>query len=58
MAQNVKCTGKNLDDCWECKMYFSSHSLHYDPTCRQKVVDITCSIGGNKQFDEDGEEIK
>lgn len=57
MEQYIKCTGKDLDDCWECKQYFSSHSLHYDQTRHQKVVSISCSIGGNREFDEDGNEI-
>ena len=57
MSKFIKCEGETLDDCWECNRYHVSHSLHYDQTRNQKVVDIGCSIGGSKQFNEDGEEI-
>ena len=57
MSKHIKCTGESVEDCYECNQYFSSHSLHYDQVRNQKVVDISCSIGGNKQFDEDGNEI-
>jgi hypothetical protein len=57
MGQHVKCTGKDLDDCLECHSYYTFHSLHYDQVRRKEVTDIGCSIGGNKQLDEDGNEI-
>ena len=57
MGTHIKCTGKNADDCYECGQYFSLHSLHYDQSLKRKVTDISCSIGGNRQFDEDGNGI-
>ena len=56
MPKHIKCEGETVKDCWECNMYFSSYSLHYDSVLNQKVTDISCSIGGNRQFDEDGNE--
>ncbi len=50
----ISCTGENYQDCGECGKYFSGHSLHYCPMNRQKVSEISCSIGGNRTFDEDG----
>ncbi len=57
MSKYIECKGEKLTDCFECERYYSSHSLHYDEVKGRKVVDIDCSIGGNKQFDEDGNEI-
>ncbi len=57
MAKHVRCTGETLADCMECGSYHSSHSLHYDHTYKEKVVDISCCIGGNKTFNEQGKEI-
>ena len=57
MGQHVKCDCKNLDDCLECHKYYVFHSLHYDQVIHKKVVDISCSIGGSRQFDENGDEI-
>ena len=53
----LECKGKALSDCYKCNQYYSFHSLHYDQTLNQKVVDMSCSIGGNKQFDEDANEL-
>ena len=57
MRKHVKCTGETAADCMECNLYNSLHSLHYDPTKCEKVTSISCGIGGDKQFDEDGNEI-
>ena len=57
MNEYLVCKGKTLPDCQDCNKYYSSHSLHYDHSMRQKVVNISCSFGGNKDFDENGNEI-
>ncbi len=50
----ITCNGKNRDDCYECNKYWSSHSLHYCTVEHKKISTITCSIGGDRIFDEDG----
>ena len=47
-----ECKGQNLEDCYKCGKYYSSHSLHYDKVYKKKVVEITCSIGNYRVFDE------
>jgi len=54
---NCKCAGKTAEDCNECNLFYSGHSLHYSIIHGKKVSEINCSIGGNKTFDEDGEEV-
>lgn len=46
----VTCNGKCAMDCFECGRYFSSHSSHYDSYYDCRVVEISCSIGGNRIF--------
>ena len=57
MTDYVKCKGKKYGDCLNCNRYFSTHSLHYDRQKQRKVSEISCSIGGNRYFDEDGNEV-
>jgi len=51
----IKCTGENYSDCLNCNRYFSSHSLTYVPHEGKEVSTITCSTGGHRIFNEDGE---
>lgn len=53
----IKCDGSTAQDCWECGKYFSSYSLHHCQIHKRKVSEISCSIGGNRTFDEDGKMI-
>jgi hypothetical protein len=54
----VQCNGINSEDCYSCGKYYSSHSLHYHQILKEKVSEVSCSIGGHKTFNEDGEEIR
>jgi hypothetical protein len=53
----IKCNGSTAQDCYECNQYFSSHSLHYCQVSKEKVSEISCSVGGNRTFDENGKMI-
>lgn len=57
MSKFVKCIGQNKDDCSECNIYSSSHSLHYDNYLKKKISEISCSIGGNRKFNEEGKRV-
>ncbi len=57
MSKHAKCTGKTLQDCFECGMYYSSLSAHYNKALRKVVTEITCSHCGNRLFDENGREV-
>jgi hypothetical protein len=54
---SCKCTGKTLGDCLDCGVFFSSHSLHYCRVEKMKVSTVSCQIGGNKKFNEQGDEV-
>lgn len=53
----VECKGKTAQDCWNCGRWYSSHSLHYCRVEKQHVQEVTCSIGGHRVFNEEGERI-
>ena len=53
----IKCNGETAEDCLECGKHFSSHSLRYCMVKKKKVSEVSCSIGGNRTFDEDGKRI-
>ncbi len=53
----IKCDGKTFQDCLACNKYFSSHSLHYCRIHKKEVSEISCSIGGNRVFDDKGKII-
>ena len=53
----ISCIGKDYNDCVECGRYFSGHSLYYCQINKIKVSEITCSIGGNRTFNESGDWI-
>lgn len=57
MSVEIKCKGETAQDCWQCGRMFSSHSEHYCRTYKRKVSNVSCSIGGNRTFNEDGERI-
>lgn len=57
MSVKIECNGKTANDCWECGRYYSSHSLHFCRMHNKKVQEVTCDIGGNRTFDEDGVEL-
>lgn len=48
----IKCNGNCAKDCYECRRYFSSHSSHYDSYYDRNIVEISCSIGGNRIFED------
>jgi hypothetical protein len=52
-----KCTGKTANDCHECNKYYVWYSLRYDCSYKKKIEEFICSIGGNRTFNEDGNEI-
>ena len=51
---HVKCNGNTVSDCWECRKYFSSHSSHYCDVYNKRIIEVTCSIGGHRVFEDDG----
>lgn len=54
---SVECKGKNEQDCWKCGKYFAWQSLHYNKYFSEHVSEFSCSIGGHRVFNEDGEMI-
>jgi len=46
--------GVSLNDCMECEKYFTFHSLHNEEGRNGKTSTLSCSIGGDKRFDENG----
>jgi hypothetical protein len=54
---NIKCDGKTATDCWDCGKWRSSHSEHYDSYYDRKVSTVSCGIGGNRTFDDNGNRI-
>lgn len=56
MSNKERCEGTCANDCFQCGRYFSSHSSHYDSYYDCRIVEISCSVGGNRIFkDEDGD---
>ncbi len=53
----IECKGKAAQDCWNCGKYRSYHSEHYCSVYNKKVSEVSCGIGGNKVFDENGKRI-
>ena len=58
MKRGCICTGINIEDCCSCNRYYSIHSEHYSFSRKERVTEISCSIGGHKVFNESGESIK
>jgi transcription elongation factor Elf1 len=57
-ASFVNCSGKTVFDCLQCQRYYSSHSLHEVVGRSDKISSISCSIGGNRDFNEEGDLVK
>ena len=55
---SIQCNGKTMNDCLQCRQYFSLHSLHCEQGRADKTTTISCSIGGDKRFDENGNLVK
>jgi len=53
----ITCNGKDEHDCSKCNKYWSWSSLRYSRYYGKKVSEYTCSIGGTRIFDEDGNMI-
>ena len=53
----VECTGKTQSDCWKCNRFYSSHSLHREEGRTDETITVSCSIGGDRRFDENGAEL-
>jgi len=51
------CNPKSVQECWQCGGYYCSHSLRYNQSYQRKVIEISCSVGLNVIFDEDGKRI-
>jgi len=52
-----KCEAETESDCFDCGKMYSTHSLHYSSMYNRKVVEISCTIGGHRVFDETGMRI-
>lgn len=48
----INCNGETAKDCWECGKYYSSYSSHYCDIYDKRIVEINCSIGGNRVFED------
>lgn len=45
------CSSDNCDRCFECGLYYSSHSPHYDTQYKRDVINITCFQGTAGTYD-------
>ena len=50
MVDKKQCTG-NVDECFKCGMYYTSHSSHRESGYTNEVITISCCFGTAGTFD-------
>lgn len=51
MGKFKDCKGETVDDCFECGLYYSSISSHYDSAYKKNVISIMCFCGHSGEYD-------